>query len=237
MSAKQNKPGQKSKIRIPLSPYAVPELILLPILSLAIALVAGLVLPDLAPWVQLVVFALLVFPLLGFFRDPQRHIPADPNVLLAPADGKVTDVTSVTENEFLTGKALRIGIFMGLLDAHINRAPCAGRVGYIKAHHGKFFNAMRWRWASEHNQSNCVGLHCPDHPAGNVMVKQISGLLARRIVCRCRMDDQLSAGQRFGMVKFGSRAELFLPLNERAKVLIGPGDKVKAGKTILVRYT
>lgn len=182
------------------------------------------------------VFAVLVLPVLVFFRDPSRRIPDEPGVLLAPADGKVTDVAEVAENDFIGGAALRIGIFLSVLDVHINRAPCAGRVGYIKARPGKFFNALRVDSASRHNESNCVGLNCTDHPAGKVMVKQITGAIARRIVCDCRIDDELSAGQRFGMIKFGSRTELFAPLDARAEVLVSTGDTVRAGTTLMVRY-
>jgi len=208
-------------------------------IALIAAVLAGLVcwwlLPSLRPWCQLAA-GLFLMLIAAFFRDPHREIPDAARVLLAPADGKVTDIVEVEEQEFLHGPAVRIGIFLSVFDAHINRTPCAGKVGYVKEHPGRCLNALRFEAASAQNQANCVGLNCTDHPARMVMVKQITGAIARRIVCSCRVGDELTAGERFGMIKFGSRTELFMPIDERLKVVVEKGATVRAGETILVRY-
>ena len=219
-----------------LTPYAKREIALSRAATGLLAVISALLWPDALPWPPLGILIVLLLPVLMFFRHPHRRIPDDPAVLLAPADGKITDIVELPENEFIHGPALRIGIFLSIFNVHINRAPCPGRLVYLKYRPGKFFNALRTEKASAHNESNCLGLHCPDHPAGSVMVKQISGVIARRIVCHCRIDEQLSAGQPFGMIKFGSRTELFLPKNDTAELLVALGDPVRAGTTIMVRY-
>lgn len=215
--------------------YGLPTMVILPLIILIIAAVTSWLWPAGRPE-SLFAGGVLTILILAFFRDPQRQIPSETQVLLAPADGKITDICQVEEANFIKGKALRIGIFLSIFDVHINRTPCAGRVVYLQAQPGKFFNALRYQAASQHNQSNCVGIECPEHPAGEVLVKQISGAIARRIVCDCRLGDNLAAGQRFGMIKFGSRTELFLPHQRCGKVVVKVGDKVRAGTTILVRY-
>ncbi|KPK77576.1 MAG: hypothetical protein AMJ79_02735 [Phycisphaerae bacterium SM23_30] len=222
-------------MKIPLTGYGLRELILFPTLLLAAGIVSWFAWSAGRPWCQIAA-AILGLGVLAFFRDPPRQVLNDQDVLLAPADGIITDICEVEEPEFIKGSARRIGIFLSVLDVHINRTPCDGVVEYIRAHPGKCYNALRTRLASEKNKANCVGLHCPDHPAGMVMVKQITGVIARRIVCRCKPGDMLSAGERFGMIKFGSRTELFLPEDGRAQIMVKKGDKVRAGTTILVHY-
>ena len=222
-------------MKIPITHYGRRELIFSTVLIFMLAVLTGLISPAALPWPQLALVVILL-AVTAFFRDPQRNIPPDPNVLLAPADGKITDIVEVREDEFLKAPALRIGIFLSVFDVHLNRSPCPGRVSYIQAHPGKCINAMRAQDASLHNRSNCLGLDCPDHPAGKVMVKQITGAIARRIVCDCQIDDNLDNGQKFGMIKFGSRTELFIPLDDCAKILVKKGDTVRAGTTIMVSY-
>ena len=222
-------------MRIPLTRYGLRELILLPILLAAVGVVFWDFLPATWPWVQIVLGLLWLGGIL-FFRDPQRTVPTEANILLAPADGKVTDIIELEENQYLQAPAIRIGIFLSVFDVHINRAPCAGRVEYIHEQPGKCINAMKYEEASDKNRANSVGLLCREHPAGKVLVKQITGAIARRIVCKCSIGGDLRAGERFGMIKFGSRTELYLPKAENAQVLVNKGDTVRAGKTILVRY-
>jgi len=222
-------------VKIPITPYGRRELLLLALAVLAAAVLTGWLWPGARPVPQLAVAVLLAGAVM-FFRDPSRAIPAEPGVLLAPADGKITDITEVNQPEFLDSPARRIGIFLSVLDVHINRSPCTANVSYLQDHPGKCLNAMRHRAASEQNHANSVGLDCPDHPAGKVLVKQITGAIARRIVCTSQVGDTLSAGERFGMIKFGSRTELFFPVSQRAQVLVQPGDIVRAGQTIMVRY-
>lgn len=223
-------------MQMPLTRYGLREIILLLLLLAAVGLTCWLRWPGVVwPWLHIALLCLLAFGL-AFFRDPQRRVPAEQNVLLAPADGKVTDISNVEENEFLGCSALRIGIFLSVLDVHINRSPCAGRVAYVKASRGRCINAMRWRMASAYNRANNMGLDCPDHPAIRVLVRQITGAIARRIVCQSRPGDALAAGEPFGMIKFGSRTELFCPADEDAQVVVKVGDKVRAGASVLVRY-
>ncbi len=223
-------------MRIPLTRYGLRELILLPILLAAVGVVFWDFLPATRPWVQIALGLLWLGGAL-FFRDPQRTIPDEPNILLAPADGKITDIIEVEEDEYIHGPTIRIGIFLSVLDVHINRAPCAGTVEYLHEQPGKCINAMRYEAASERNRANKLGLFCKKHPAEKVLVKQITGAIARRIVCKCRIGGDLRAGERFGMIKFGSRTELYLPKADNAQVLVNKGDTVRAGSTILVRYS
>lgn len=174
--------------------------------------------------------------ILSFFRDPMRNIPADKNILVSPADGKVTDITELDNHEFFGGPVTRIGIFLSVFNVHINRTPCAGRVTWKFEKPGLCLNALKSELASQKNQSCSIGLDCPDHPAGKVVVKQITGAIARRIVCDCQEGHELLAGQRYGMIKFGSRTELFIPRSNKAQITVKPGDKVKAGETVMVRY-
>jgi len=222
-------------MRIPITRYGLPQVVLVPLLIILVALLVFLLWPAGRPW-SLVVGVAAAVGVLAFFRDPQRKIPEGANLLLAPADGKITDIIEVDQCEYLEGPALRIGIFLSVLDVHLNRSPCAGRVSYLKAHPGKCINAMRWHAASEQNQAQSLGIDCPDHPAGQVLVKQITGAIARRIVCECVLGEELSTGQRFGMIKLGSRTELFLPINSKARVLVEVGQTVRAGSSILVSY-
>lgn len=223
-------------MKIPLTRYGLRELILLPILLAAVGVVFWDFVPAARPWIQIVLGLLLVGGML-FLRDPERSIPQEANILLAPADGKITDIIEVEEDQYIHGPTIRIGIFLSILDVHINRSPCAGRVEHIHEQAGKCINAMRYEAASEENRANNLGLFCKDHPAGKVLVKQITGAIARRIVCKCCIGNELRAGERFGMIKFGSRTELFVPQAENAQVLVNKGDTVRAGSTILVRYS
>ena len=134
-----------------------------------------------------------------------------------------------------SGKVFKIGIFMSVLNAHVNRSPVAGSVSMLRHEPGKFYNALRSK-AGKENESNIVELSCPDVPGGRVVVKQIAGVLARRIVCGCKLGDELARGQRFGMIKFGSRTELYLHYCEELRVQVRQGQKVKAGSSVLLCY-
>ncbi len=174
--------------------------------------------------------------LLAFFRDPTRKVPSDKNVLVSPADGKVTDITELDDHEYFGGPVTRIGIFLSVFNVHINRVPCAGRVTWKFEKPGLCLNALKSELASQKNQSCSIGMECPDHPVSKVVVKQITGAIARRIVCDCQEGSELLAGERYGMIKFGSRTELFIPRNSKAQITVKPGDKVKAGETVMVKY-
>jgi phosphatidylserine decarboxylase len=155
-------------------------------------------------------------------------------VLISPADGVVKDI-EVVENEFIGGKAVRIGIFLSIFNVHINRSPCDVKVADIRYKRGKFKDA-RDEEAGEVNEANSLFLVRLEEPIERLVVRQISGAVARRIVCGAKQSEELKAGQRFGMIKFGSRTELYFPEGMGWKPVVKLGDKVKAGETILVRY-
>jgi len=229
-------------MRIPLTKYGWPQVVIFPAVVLSamvVCLLAGasgfIAAP---PWVIVsleVLLAVVLIWLLTFFRDPHRPVPQDKNTLLAPADGRVTDIETVEENDFIGEAALRIGIFMSILDVHINRAPCDVKVERITYRQGKHKNAMRPQ-SGRVNESNDLGLVRTDSPQDKLIVRQISGAIARRIVCAASRGQKLTGGEKFGMVKFGSRTELYVPTRKNAKCLVRVGDKVKAGLSPLVRY-
>jgi len=200
---------------------------------------AGLVGPALlAIWfvvvIEIVLTLVLVWALM-FFRDPHRRTVQDDTMLLAPADGRIMDVETVDGGDFIQGPALRIGIFLSIFNTHINRAPCAAKVEKITYRPGKYLNAMN-RLAGKVNESNSLALVRTGSPQDRLIVRQISGAIARRIVCAAREGQQLAGGERFGMIKFGSRTELYLPASDRIECLVQIGDKVKAGLTPLAKY-
>jgi phosphatidylserine decarboxylase len=164
---------------------------------------------------------------LNFFRDPARRVPTDANLLVSPADGTVVEITEVEEGEFLKAPCHKIGIFLSVFDVHVNRSPCEGKVKAARYTPGKFLDARDPRCGPE-NESNTLHI-------GDVVVKQIAGLIARRIVCEAKPDDQLSRGQRIGMIKFGSRTELYIPKERVEEIRIKLKDKVKGGETVIAR--
>lgn len=175
----------------------------------------------------------LIFTLFSvfFFRDPERKIAIGDNIILSPADGKIVELSLFSQNEFLHSAGAKVSIFLSLWDVHINRNPINGVVRYSKYIPGRFNPAYKEK-ASFENEQNELGL---ENEKMKLILKQISGTLARRIVCRIREGDQIKAGERFGMIKFGSRVELFLP--EKVKVLVKLNQKVKAGETIIGTYS
>jgi phosphatidylserine decarboxylase len=160
-----------------------------------------------------------------FFRDPERRPPEMPGAVLAPADGRVVDVSEVVDP--FVGPASRVSIFLSPLDVHVNRAPIAGAVVGVEYRAGAFVPAYRAD-ASEVNERTTVAIQGEEM---RVVVRQIAGTLARRVVCRLRPGDRVAAGERFGIIKFGSRADVILPLEVR--IAVRPGDRVRAGETVL----
>jgi phosphatidylserine decarboxylase len=161
-----------------------------------------------------------------FFRDPERVVPDAPGAILAPADGRVVDVQARVEDGFV-GVGQRVSIFLSPLDVHVNRAPVSGLVVAVERRPGAFRAAYRPD-ASERNERVSVAIQAE---AMRVVVRQIAGVLARRIVCRVQAGDKLAAGARFGMIKFGSRTDVVVPAGVRLSVR--QGDRVRAGETIL----
>jgi phosphatidylserine decarboxylase len=169
---------------------------------------------------------LLVF-VIYFFRNPHRNIPAGDNIIVSPADGRVMSVTEIDEPDFIGARAKKITIFLSIFNVHINRSPVTGVVKYTSYRPGKYLPAFKSH-ASELNERNTIGIE------GNiirVLVHQITGLIARRIVCWVKDGDNLKIGERFGLIKFGSCTEIVVPLNVDIKVK--QGDKVRGAKTII----
>jgi phosphatidylserine decarboxylase len=169
---------------------------------------------------------------IGFFRDPERAICAYPQAIVAPADGKVVDIETVNEPQFLSGPVTRVGIFMSVFNVHIQRAPIAGEIKLVNYQPGKFLNAHVPQ-AALTNENRLIGIEAGD--GYRVAVRQIAGLIARRIVGWAGKGDRLKKGQRFGMIRFGSRVELYLPTG--TDILTCVGASVQAGATILARRT
>jgi phosphatidylserine decarboxylase len=183
------------------------------------ALVAWLTIPALAA-----IPLLLAAFFLWFFRDPERRIPAVQGAIVSPADGKVTDISVLQEN----GQSrTRISIFLNVFDVHVNRSPVSGVIEDIRYQKGKFVNAMSAA-SAEQNEQNVVTIHAD---AGMVVMKQIAGLLARRIVFTKKVGDRLERGERVGLIKFGSRTDVIFPADAEMKVRVG--DRVKGGSTVL----
>jgi phosphatidylserine decarboxylase len=163
-----------------------------------------------------------------FFRNPKRKIPKLQNVILSPADGKVIDVGESQEKRYLQDKALKVSIFMSVFDVHINRSPVSGKVFKTVYNPGEFFVANAEK-SSLLNEQNAVILLTEDR--FKIVVVQIAGLVARRIVCHVKAGDLLERGEIFGLIRFGSRVDLYLPLS--VKSLVRVGQKVKGGESVI----
>ena len=218
-------------MRIPLAKYGARELVLFGGLALAGLIVSAV----LAWWPLALLFAATLAFIVAFFRDPERRVPADPGALVAPADGRVTEVTEAEEPRFLKGRAHKIGIFMSLASVHVNRAPCAGRVEAVDHQPGLFLDA-RDPASSARNEAAALAIADVEGRGTRVLVRQVAGVLARRIVCDAAVGDVLARGQRIGMIKFGSRAEVYVPVESGFEVLVSPGARVRAGETVLGRF-
>jgi len=197
---------------------------------LAILFFLALVSWFLNAWWSLLFFVLILYTLF-FFRDPDRNIPADRNAVLAAADGTVTDISEVEESEVLKTRMRRVGIFLSIFDVHTNRAPIEGRITYRQHHEGLCLDA-RSQDCSEKNEAMTWGI---ENPRVTVVVRQLTGAIARRIVAWAEVGDQLAKGERFGMIRFGSRTEVYLPLT--ASVLVKAGEHVAGGSTIIARLS
>ena len=172
---------------------------------------------------------LLIFSL-NFFRDPDRTPPSKDNVVLSPADGTVLFVKEVFSDKYVKGKAYQISIFMSPLNVHVNRIPISGKVEYLKYSKGKYIAAFEDK-ASDENERAEFGIMSK---FGKVFFTQVAGFIARRIVYEIKEGDTVTAGKRFGMIKFGSRSDIVVPSEWLVKVK--KEDNVKAGETILFEY-
>lgn len=183
-------------------------------------LAVALILAFLEFWIGVVVFVLVVAFMIFFFRNPNRNIPTEPNIIVSAADGKVTQIEDRSDGKF-------VSVFLSPFDVHINRAPISGKIVDMKLFKGKKISATNNR-ASNTNERNAITI---EGERIIVVCTQIVGILARRIVCWNNKGDRLARGERFGLIKFGSRVDLLMPKN--VNILVNIGDRVKGGETII----
>ncbi len=214
MKKKQALPG-RPRGRLPLAREGYP--FLLPCLGLLLAAMA-------LQWVLPATLLFILFALmLNFFRDPERPTPREPGLFIAPADGKIVRADTDAEGA-------RVDIFMNIFDVHVNRAPMSGRIVHMQYSPGSFLNAARER-AATHNERNRIEMEADD--GARLACTQIAGLVARRIVTYVAVGDRVAAGQRIGMIRFGSRVNCEIPAGFQLQV--APGEHVRAGESILAR--
>ncbi|MBI1375011.1 MAG: phosphatidylserine decarboxylase family protein [Phycisphaera sp.] len=178
--------------------------------------------------------AFVAFTLLMFFRDPRRRVPVQRGLVVAPADGRITSIHDVAHFEPFDGPAKCVRIFLSVLDVHVNRSPCYGRVASITHKPGKFLNALRPE-SAELNESVLIVLDHPTHHTPVAAIRQVAGMIARRIVCAAKVDDILQRGERFGLIKFGSTTEVYLPDPDNVEIHIELGQYVWGGETIVAK--
>lgn len=217
--------------QIPFARWGLAELQLMgwPLVALVVAALVWL------PWYAAIVPAVPLALVVYFFRDPPRRVPTEPGLVVAPADGKVVEVTPLEDHPFVGGPAVRIGIFLSIFNVHINRAPLRCRVLRLHYSPGRFMNALDPESALQ-NENMWIGCEADEVPHRRFVVRQIAGALARRIVCDVRPGELLERGHKFGMIKLGSRTELILATDDDLQIDIEPGQRVQAGSTVLARY-
>ena len=180
------------------------------------------------PWL-LILVGLLVVYVFWFFRDPARISPNDPDAVLAAADGTVADIVEIEEPEVLHARQKRVGIFLSVFDVHPNRAPVEGKIIYRKAHAGLCLDARHVDCTTKNRAMTWAF----QNSRGTFVVRQLTGMIARRIVGWSQIGDELRKGEHFGMIRFGSRTEVYLPLD--AEVLVRVGDRVTGGLSVIAR--
>lgn len=188
-----------------------------------------------AAWLAVATFAIIGGLIVWFFRDPNRVIPAGEHLVVSPADGKIVAIEDLEHDDFIGGPAVKIGIFLSIFNVHINRSPIAAKVIGLTYKPGQYLNALRPESARE-NEQVAIRIEGNHAPHRRMIARQITGAIARRIVCWLKPGDDLAAGEQFGMIKLGSRTELLIPKEEGLQIRIAIGDKVKAGTTIFAEY-
>ena len=181
-------------------------------------------------WIAAAAWVALSIWVVAFFRDPNREGARGHQYVVAPADGRVVSIVEADEPSFFNGRAVRISIFMNVFDVHVNRYPTDGTVAYRHYNAGKFGHAGAEKSSLDNEQSS-VGL---DTSKGKVLIRQIAGLIARRIVTDHSVGEQVRQGERMGMIRFGSRVDLFVPVG--ARVLVRVGDRTRAGVTVVAQW-
>ena len=222
-------------MRLPLTRYGLPQLVIFPVLVCLIMALLFVFLKNPRFLFPAEALLFLVFLwMLSFFRDPARTVNYDEMILLSPADGTITDITKVDDSALGPG-ALRIGMFLSIFSVHVNRFPCSVRVESVNYKKGQFKNALSPE-SGRINESNDILMVRLNDPKERLLVRQVSGAIARHIVCKAVVNAEYRQGEQFGMIKFGSRTELYLPAGDHYEVAVKIGDKVRAGLTPLVRY-
>ena len=178
-------------------------------------------------WLLALVITVLALWVAYFFRDPERSGERGPNIVVAPADGKLIMITDVDEPAFIGGRATRLSIFMNVFNVHVNRYPVDGTIGYLHYNKGKFLNAAAEKSSLENEQSS-VGVQ---NGSSRVLVRQIAGLIARRIVTYSKLGEKVKQGDRMGLIRFGSRVDVFIPTDSKLRVKLGA--LTTAGSTVL----
>jgi phosphatidylserine decarboxylase len=186
-------------------------------------------------WPVAITCATLGLFVVTFFRNPRRVAPVGEGIYVAPADGKVVTIERLEHDEFIGGPAVVIGIFLSVFNVHINRVPVAARVVGLTYHRGKFMNAL-FADSVKYNEQMHVRLQETGPQGRRMVIKQIAGAIARRIVCWVRPGDELDCGEQFGMIKLGSRTELIIPDEPGLKVAVEIGETVRAGASVMARY-
>lgn len=216
--------------RLPFARWGLAELQLMGLPLLAFTVLSAWFFWYLAP-----VFGTLLALVVYFFRDPLRRVPAEPGLLVSPADGKIAEITHLEHDEFLGGPAVRIGIFLSIFNVHLNRSPADARVIALRYSPGEFLNALDPDSAVR-NENMWIGLEENSPPYRRLVVRQIAGAIARRIVCALRPGESIPRGEKVGMIKLGSRTELIVPDCDGLTIEVELGQKVKAGSSVMVRY-
>jgi phosphatidylserine decarboxylase len=179
-----------------------------------------------------VLWALFALFVVNFFRDPEPQVPGDPRVIVAPAHGKVDVIDETTEPLFLGGPCRRVSIFLSVVDVHVQNAPIAGKVAFLKHTPGEFLNAMRTDCA-RFNENVLVGFESSEAPGEKIGVRLIAGLIARRIVPWIQPGEPVARGQRISLIQFGSRVDCYLPLS--AQISVKLGEHVRGGESVIAR--
>ncbi len=234
-------------MKIPLTKYGMPQVAVFPAILIVIMAVYFMIarrwlqpackcpISSIGVWLPELILLIVLIWFFSFFRDPHRLIVQDANLLLSPADGTIAAVETLESCESFEGPVFRIEIFLSVFNVHINRVPCPVRIGRITYKPGKFLDARNPQ-CSKVNEANEIEMFRLNEPADRMLVRQISGAIARRIVCDAETGQQYTGGQQFGMIKFGSCTELFVPARGNLKIQVEKGDKVKAGLTVLAQY-
>ncbi|MBM79336.1 MAG: phosphatidylserine decarboxylase family protein [Planctomycetaceae bacterium] len=187
-------------------------------------------------WLGVATLAVIGSLIVWFFRDPNRPIPTEPGLVISPADGKVVTIEDIEHDEFIGGPAVNIGIFLSIFNVHINRTPVAARVIGLRYKKGKMLNALRPESVRE-NEQLAIRIESTEPGHRRMIVRQITGAIARRIVCWLKPGDEIGRGDQVGMIKFGSRTELVIPKEDGLTIEVKEGQNVKAGRCVMARYS